>query len=80
VIWYWDPGINGWNAPGLGNSESQIEHDQNRRLTAIARALDVYQQQVAAGKIPGVQKEEKVATKPKEERVADNIIFQDLAN
>ncbi|MCL6436806.1 MAG: hypothetical protein K6T90_21860 [Leptolyngbyaceae cyanobacterium HOT.MB2.61] len=57
VLWarvksYWDPNLNGWNAPGLGNSESRIKHDQNRRLTAIARALGVYEQQVAAGKIP----------------------------
>lgn len=84
VLWariksYWDPNISGWNAPGLGNSESRIEHDQNRRMTAIARALDLYKQQVAAGKIPH-EKDNRVASKPKEELVANNIIFQNLNN
>lgn len=72
ILWarvssFWDPGRNGWNAPGLGNTESRIEHDQNRRLKAIARALDIYQQQVAAGKIPHVQPEQKVAATPSQE-------------
>ncbi|UBF26113.1 hypothetical protein K9N68_04690 [Kovacikia minuta CCNUW1] len=82
VLWarvqsYWDPNRNRWAAPGLGNTESGITHDQNRRLSAIARALDLYQQQVAAGKIPQA-KERKVAFLPTAERVADDIIFQDL--
>ncbi|WP_421659346.1 hypothetical protein [Leptothermofonsia sp. ETS-13] len=84
VLWarvksYWDPNLNGWNAPGLGNSEARIEHDQNRRLTAIARALGVYEQQVAAGKIPHARKNQKVALKPQEEQVSDNLFFQDSA-
>jgi hypothetical protein len=45
VLWarvssYWDPNRNGWDAPGLGNSEAAITHDQNRRMTAIARVLE----------------------------------------
>ncbi|MGA7937008.1 MAG: hypothetical protein WCA35_25870, partial [Kovacikia sp.] len=82
VLWarvqsYWDPNRNSWNAPGLGNSEDRITHDQNRRLMAIAGALDIYQQQVAAGKITPEPKP-KVASKPPEEKTADRIIFQDL--
>lgn len=85
ILWarvssYWDPSRNGWNAPGLGNTESRIEHDQNRRLTAIARALDIYQQQVAAGKIPHAQPGQKVAAALPQEQTANSIIFQDLVN
>ncbi|MFM7448877.1 MAG: hypothetical protein ACKO24_09795 [Leptolyngbyaceae cyanobacterium] len=45
VLWarvssYWDPQRQGWNAPGLGNSETTITHDQNRRMTAISRVLE----------------------------------------
>ncbi len=83
ILWarvssYWDPAISGWNAPGLGNSEGNITHDQNRRMTAIARALDVYNQQVAAGKINQPQ-QAKVVGKPREEQIADRIIAQDLS-
>ena len=83
VLWartqsYWNPRRNRWEAPGLGNTEDNISHDQNRRLTAIARALDVYQQQTVVRR-----KEEepqiKVANKPPQESIADQIIFQDLA-
>jgi hypothetical protein len=83
VLWartqsYWNPRLNRWEAPGLGNTEDNISHDQNRRLTAIARALDVYQQQTVARR-----KEEepqiKVANKPPQEAIADQIIFQNLA-
>ncbi|MBD2035206.1 hypothetical protein H6F76_09215 [Leptolyngbya sp. FACHB-321] len=83
VLWartqsYWNPRRNRWEAPGLGNTEDNISHDQNRRLTAIARALDVYQQQTVARR-----KEEepqiKVANKPPQEAIADQIIFQNLA-
>ncbi|MBD2073916.1 hypothetical protein H6F86_08440 [Phormidium sp. FACHB-592] len=84
VLWartqsYWNPRRNRWEAPGLGNTEDGISHDQNRRLTAIARALDIYQQQVAARRKeeePPVQ----VANKPPEEAVADQIIFQNLSS
>ncbi|HEY9663150.1 MAG TPA: hypothetical protein V6C65_32295, partial [Allocoleopsis sp.] len=36
-----------WNAPGLGNTEAQITHDQERRMLAIARALATYLQDLA---------------------------------
>ena len=78
VLWarvssYWDPRLNGWNAPGLGNEEGRITHDQNRRMTAIARALDYYQQQVAT------RSKQKPAPSLAEQR-ADDIISQDLSN
>jgi len=79
VLWarvssYWDPRLNNWNAPGLGNEEGRITHDQNRRMTAIARALDYQQQQVATRAVPPR------ASSPEEpaEQRADSIIFQDL--
>ncbi|UBF30500.1 hypothetical protein K9N68_35555 (plasmid) [Kovacikia minuta CCNUW1] len=42
---FWDSQENRWDAPGLGNTETKIRHDQNRRMLAIARVLTVYQQQ-----------------------------------
>jgi len=52
VLWarvsaYWDPQLKSWNAPGLGNSESSITHDQRRRMMAIARVLAFNPTQVA---------------------------------
>lgn len=47
-VWsYWNPQTNRWDAPGLGNIETSIRHDQERRLLAIARALTLAQQQLA---------------------------------
>ncbi|MBD2021777.1 hypothetical protein H6F43_16475 [Leptolyngbya sp. FACHB-36] len=48
VLWarvqsYWDPQRNGWDAPGLGNTQARIEHDQNRRQQAIAETVQSYQ-------------------------------------
>ncbi len=50
VLWartyaYWNPNKNRWEAPGLGNTESSIRYDQNRRMEAIAAALDYYLQE-----------------------------------
>lgn len=42
-----DPYTQTWNAPGLGNTEAQITHDQERRMLAIARALTAYLQDLA---------------------------------
>jgi hypothetical protein len=55
ILWartwaFWDSARNRWDAPGLGNSESRIQHDQERRMLAIARALNLYRQQK-----PGLQ-------------------------
>ncbi len=47
-VWsYWHPQKNRWDASGLGNTESNIRHDQKRRLLAIARAMTIAQQQQA---------------------------------
>jgi hypothetical protein len=44
-VWsYWNPQKNRWDAPGLGNIEPSIRHDQERRLLAIDRALMLSQQ------------------------------------
>ncbi|MGV0023695.1 hypothetical protein [Phormidesmis priestleyi] len=37
-----NPRTNQWDAPGLGNNESSITHDQGRRLDAIAQALSAH--------------------------------------
>jgi hypothetical protein len=42
-----NPKTNQWDAPGLGNNESSITHDQGRRLEAIAQALSAHRQLVA---------------------------------
>jgi hypothetical protein len=48
-VWsFWNPTTKHWDAPGLGNTETTIRHDQKRRMLAIARVLKVYQQQLVA--------------------------------
>lgn len=45
-VWsYWSPQKNRWDAPGLGNLEPSIRHDQERRLLAIDRTMTLAQQQ-----------------------------------
>lgn len=43
-----DPKTQQWNAPGLGNTADSITRDQQRRMEAIARALDTQNYQVSA--------------------------------
>lgn len=40
-----DPATQTWNAPGLGNSEDSITHDQSRRMQMIDQAIAAYEQQ-----------------------------------
>jgi hypothetical protein len=45
ILWarvqsFFDPKQQRWNAPGLGNTADSIAHDQQRRMEAIARAID----------------------------------------
>ena len=45
ILWaraqsYFDPATQRWNAPGLGNTEASITHDQARRMAAISKTLD----------------------------------------
>lgn len=42
-----DPSTQTWDAPGLGNSETRITQDQERRMLAIARAIALYLQDIA---------------------------------
>jgi hypothetical protein len=51
ILWarsqsYLDPVTQRWNAPGLGNTEASITHDQARRMAAISEAIALYEQQV----------------------------------
>lgn len=50
IVWartysYIDPNTQRWNAPGLGNTLSSIQRDQNRRHNAVAQAFNHYQAQ-----------------------------------
>lgn len=36
---YWNPNIDWWDAPGLGNTEANIRYDQDRRVGEIVAAL-----------------------------------------
>ncbi len=38
---YREPSTNLWDAPGLGNNEADIRHDQARRMDAVADALAI---------------------------------------
>ncbi|MEB3314354.1 MAG: hypothetical protein VKL98_09430 [Cyanobacteriota bacterium] len=40
---YINPETQRWNAPGLGNTETSIRRDQERRTRAVAQALAAYQ-------------------------------------
>lgn len=42
-----DPSTQTWDAPGLGNSETRITQDQERRMLAIAKAIALYLQDIA---------------------------------
>ncbi|MBW4657608.1 MAG: hypothetical protein KME15_02955 [Drouetiella hepatica Uher 2000/2452] len=49
VLWartqsFFDPNLQRWNAPGLGNTQERITHDQERRMKAIDRAIAVHEQ------------------------------------
>ena len=39
---YWDPDLEQWNAPGLGNRWLSISEDQRRRQTAISQVMSVF--------------------------------------
>jgi len=39
---YLDPDTRQWNAPGLGNTVERITADQERRMAAIAKAMDAW--------------------------------------
>ncbi len=90
-VWsYWNPKSKRWNAPGLGNTEANIRHDQNRRSMAIARAYENYQQQgkhklapepEVAKAQPKVQPEVQIAQAPQPdpEAIVDQIIGQNLS-
>lgn len=57
ILWsrtrsFLDPDTQKWNAPGLGNTAHGVTRDQERRMRAIARTLDAYQQQAKAQASP----------------------------
>lgn len=59
ILWsrtrsFLDPDTQKWNAPGLGNTAHGVTRDQERRMRAIARALDSYQQQAVVQTSPSL--------------------------
>ena len=59
ILWaraqsYFDPAIQRWNAPGLGNTEERITQDQARRMAAISQAIGLYQPQKPPVQPPAV--------------------------
>jgi hypothetical protein len=42
---YINPNTGRWNAPGLGNTETSIRRDQQRRANAVAQAIAAYESQ-----------------------------------
>jgi hypothetical protein len=99
VLWartrsFLDPDTRQWNAPGLGNSVQQISHDQERRMHAIAKAIDVYQQhplthvsadEQVVQRLPtekAIHSSSQFASEPQgatTEAIADQIISLDLS-
>jgi hypothetical protein len=53
ILWarvqsFFDPTTQRWNAPGLGNTPERITHDQQRRMQAIASAIDAQSYHISA--------------------------------
>lgn len=83
VIWartrsFLNPDTGRWNAPGLGNNVHSISHDQERRFLAIARALEIHQQNTASDQQP--EPLQALAPLPVPQAPADQLIFQDLTD
>jgi hypothetical protein len=57
-----NPNTQQWDAPGLGNTEAQIRHDQQRRMQAITNAINAQDYEISRNaklkpigfRIPGV--------------------------
>jgi hypothetical protein len=55
VYSYFNTRTNFWDAPGLGNTEASIRHDQARRQAEVASALALHQDMLArSGKAQSV--------------------------
>lgn len=60
VLWartrsFLDPDTHRWNAPGLGNTTHGVTSDQDRRMRAIARAIQAHRQVAATPSAPTEQ-------------------------
>lgn len=86
VLWartrsFINPDTGQWNAPGLGNNLYSISADQERRLQAIARAVEEHRRASAIATPP--EPEKPVAAEPvpppTPEQVAEQIVSQDLS-
>ncbi|NJO11557.1 MAG: hypothetical protein HC873_20105 [Leptolyngbyaceae cyanobacterium SL_1_1] len=87
ILWartrsFLDPDTQRWNAPGLGNNVSSISRDQERRMRAIARAVEVYEQAAPAEAVALVPEPIKaqIGASSQESKAADFIFSVDLEN
>lgn len=82
-VWsFWDPGRDGWDAPGLRayddiSKEESIRRDQDRRMAMISKAMAAYERENgeiargSASKSPVASRSKSV---PNREEIADTII------
>jgi hypothetical protein len=86
ILWarvrsFLEPDTGLWNAPGLGNDVARISADQERRIRAIALALEGWSDRMgkSTGSSTAANSDTLVAEMPSnEEDVANQIIFQNL--
>jgi hypothetical protein len=88
VLWartrsFLDPDTSQWNAPGLGNNIHSITNDQERRLRAIARAIQARPSQAIASasnsySTPSTPTYDRQPSSSRAEMNADLIISLDL--
>ncbi|NJO49708.1 MAG: hypothetical protein HC840_09970 [Leptolyngbyaceae cyanobacterium RM2_2_4] len=98
VLWartrsFLDPDTNRWNAPGLGNTTRGVTSDQDRRMRAIARAIEAHpkaQPVAATSSVPTEQatmpltaaspevQPEQIASQPPEVKQDEEAIANDI--
>ncbi|WP_346291898.1 hypothetical protein [Sphaerothrix gracilis] len=87
ILWartrsFLDPDTQRWNAPGLGNNVHSISRDQERRMRAIARAVNAYEQsqpsQSTASVPPPTPVKAEIGAGSEEAAAADFIFSLDL--
>jgi hypothetical protein len=79
VLWartrsFLDPDTSKWDAPGLGNNLHRISSDQERRLLAIARAIEADRLRPKPSQTPEPTQPEVTANQPPQESAEEEAI------
>ena len=80
ILWsrtrsFLDPDTQRWNAPGLGNTVASISRDQERRMRAIGRAIDIHHPQPASPQpAPILATNPKMASPQTQSNVSPSIV------